>query len=442
MASVVRAIPSRRALTSLLRGHRLPPSRLTAPIPGSNNIQTPITFTKTLCTSPAHCFRYDGIGSSSSSDKSLAEYISKQTDIALGITRKLLLTEANNSNLVCAPLSMQSVLSFFNPEDSTMDHSLAPELVARVFADGSQIGGSHLSFAHGLWVDKSVHLEPSLEQAVGTAYKAALNRVDFKTEYELVRTRVNSWAEKETNGLIKGVLSPGSVHSLTRLLFANVLYFKGAWDEKLYASLTKEDDFHLLNGNPVKSVPFMTSWKEQYINACDGFKVLRLLYRNGRQDERSYSMCLFLPDSKDGLPALMERMCAESDFLERHLPHRRVRVGDFRIPKFKFSFGFEASSVLEGLGLLRGLTEKVKSRVGEPLVVPTIFHKAVIEVNEDGTKAAAVTHGRMYGTACKPRLPRKEIDFVADHPFMFVIREEVTETVLFIGYVLNPLLHA
>lgn len=149
-------------------------------------------------------------------------------------------------------------------------------------------------------------------------------------------------------------------------------------------------------------------------------------------------MCLFLPDSKDGLPALVERMCAESGFLECHIPHGRVRVGDFRIPKFKFSFGFEASNVLEGLGLLRGLTEKVKSREGEPLFDPSIFHKAVIEVNEEGTEAAAVTFGRMVGCALVLR-PPKVVDFVADHPFMFVIREEVTETVLFIGYVLNPL---
>lgn len=247
MASVMRAI-RRRTLTCLLKGPCLPPPpRLTALTP-TINIETPITFTRTLCTSPAHNFPYDGIGSSSSDedemeeeieiDNPLAEYISKQTDIALGITRQLLLTEANNSNLVCAPLSMQAVLSFFNPEDSTIDHSLAPKLVARVFADGSQSGGPRLSFANGLWLDESVHLDPSLEQAVGTAYKAALNRVDFKTEYELVRTRVNSWAEKETNGLIKEVLSPGSVHSLTRLLFANALYFKGVWDEKFDAYLS------------------------------------------------------------------------------------------------------------------------------------------------------------------------------------------------------------
>ncbi|KAM5573240.1 serpin-ZX [Rosa sericea] len=266
MASVMTAFRS-RTLTSLFKEHRLPPPRFTSLIPSRNNIQTPITtcFTKTLCTSsPAH----HGIGSSSDEEKivinkPMVEYRRKQTNIALGITKKLLLNEAKASNLVCAPLSMQVVLSLLNSKTNSTfdDRALAPELAARVFADGSQKGGPRLSCANGLWVDESVHLEPSLEQAVGSAYNSALHRVDFKTEYEEVRTRVNSWVEEETNGLIKVVLSPGSVNSLTRLLFANELYFKGDWAEKFDASLTKKYDFHLLNGNRVKAVPFMTSWK-------------------------------------------------------------------------------------------------------------------------------------------------------------------------------------
>ncbi|PRQ18610.1 putative Serpin family protein [Rosa chinensis] len=433
-----------RTLTSLFKVHRFPPLCFTSLIPSRNNIQTPTTtcFTKTLCTSPAH----HGIGSSSDEEeivinKPKVEYRRNQTNIALGITKKLLLNEAKDSNLVCAPLSIQVVLSLLNSKTNSTfdDRALASELAARVFADGSQKGGPRVSCANGLWVDESVHLEPSLEQAVGSAYNSALHRVDFKTEYEEVRTRVNSWVEEETNGLIKGVLSPGSVNSLTRLLFANALYFKGDWADKFAASLTKKYDFHLLNGNPVKAVPFMTSCRErQYISEFDGFKVLKLLYRTGK-DKRLYSMCLFLPDAKDGLPAMVERLNSECG-LRSHIPYSKQRVGEFRIPKFKFSFDFAAARVLKELGLLGGLTEEVKSRVGEPLYIPSIYQKAVIEVNEEGTEAAAVTFG-VEMSAASPCPPKpKVIDFVADHPFMFVIREEVTETVLFIGYVLNPLL--
>jgi len=118
-----------------------------------------------------------------------------------------------------------------------------------------------------------------------------------------VTKEVNLWAEKETNGLIKELLPPRSVDSLTRLIFANALYFKGAWSEKFDVSKTKDYDFHLLNGSTVK-VPFMTGEEMQFIEAYDHFKVLRLPYKKGK-DKPRLSMYIFLPNAKDGLSALV-----------------------------------------------------------------------------------------------------------------------------------------
>ncbi|THG22309.1 hypothetical protein TEA_002859 [Camellia sinensis var. sinensis] len=250
---------------------------------------------------------------------------------------------------------------------------------------------------------------------------------------------VNSWAEKETNGLIKEVLPSGSVGSSTRLIFTNALYFKGAWNEKFEASKTKDHDFYLLNGTSVQ-VPFMTSKKKQLVSAFDSFKVLGIPYKQG-EDKRRFTMYFFLPDAKDGLPALMEKVSSESGFLDHHLPYQEVEVGDFQIPKFKISFGFEASKVLKGLGLVLpfsggGLTEMVDSPVGHNLYVSSIFHKSFIEVNEEGTEAAAASAAVIQQRAL---MSMDKINFVADHPFLFVIREDMTSVVLFIGHVLNPL---
>ncbi|TXG52335.1 hypothetical protein EZV62_021504 [Acer yangbiense] len=321
----------------------------------------------------------------------LRQLISNQTDVALSLSKHVALTEAKDSNLVFSPSSIHVVLSLIaaGSEGPTQDQLLSflksksgdelntfsSEVVPVVFADGSPSGGPRLSFANGVWIDKSLSFKDSYKQVVDNVYKAASNQVDFQTKliflalvYRMllnngmffmlmaslkaveVIQEVNSWAEKETSGLIKEVLPPGSVDSASRLILANALYFKGAWDEKFNASKTKDHDFHLLSGGPVK-VPFMTSKKKQVIGAFDGFKVLGLPYKQG-EDKRRFSMYFFLPDAKDGLPALVEKMGSESGFLDRHLPRQKVEVGDFRIPRFKISFGFETSKVLKELGVV------------------------------------------------------------------------------------------
>ncbi|CAL8995849.1 unnamed protein product [Prunus brigantina] len=383
----------------------------------------------------------------------LRESIRNQNDVALGLTKKLLQTEGKESNLVYSPLSIHVVLSmiaagskgptqdqllsFLKAKSADYLNSFAAELIPVIFSDGSPSGGPLLSFANGIWVDESLPLKPSFKQVVDTAYKAAISQVDFQTNAAEVTSGVNSWAEKETSGLIKEILPPGSVDSLTRLIFANALYFKGAWNEEFDASTTKEHDFHLLDGSTVKA-PFMTSNKKQLVSSYDGFTVLGLPYKQG-EDNRRFSMHVFLPEAKDGLPSLVEKLGSESGFLDRHLPKQQVEVGDFKLPKFKISFGFEASNVLKGLGVVLpfsggGLTEMVDSPVGQNLYVSNIFHKSFIEVNEEGTEASAAS-----AVVINSRSLPKTTDFVADHPFLFLIREELTGTVMFIGHVLNPL---
>ncbi|KAJ8762349.1 hypothetical protein K2173_007507 [Erythroxylum novogranatense] len=384
----------------------------------------------------------------------LRESINDQTDVALGLAKHVLLSEAKSTNSVLSPLSLQAVLSliaagskgptlqqllsYLKSKSGDQLHSLSSQLVSVVLADGSPNAGPLLSFSNGVWVDKSLSLKHSFKQVVEISYKAASNQVDFQTKASEVTNEVNAWAEKETNGLIKEVLPAGSVDSNTRLVLTNAVYFKGAWKDKFDAARTKEDDFWLLNGSSVR-VPFMTSRKKQFAQAFEGFKVLKLPYNQG-DDKRQFSMYFFLPDAKDGLPALVDKMDAQSGFLDRHLPLQEVEVGNFRIPKFNISFGFEASKTFKELGLVLpfsgegDLTEMVDSDLGQKLYVSRIFHKSFIGVNEEGTEAGAASAGviKLRG------LPLPAIDFVADHPFLFLIREDMTGVVLFIGHVLKP----
>ncbi|XP_048622895.1 serpin-Z10-like [Brassica napus] len=148
---------------------------------------------------------------------------------------------------------------------------------------------------------------------------------------------VNTWAEVHTNVLINQILSKDSIEVIRQstVIFANAVYIKGAWREKFNVRFTKDSDFHLLDGTSVK-VPFMASYEDQYLRHYDGFQVVHLPYGN--------SPCIFIfPILEKDCPTLLEKVGSEPGFLDNHIPDYQIELADFRIPKFKFSFEFEAS---------------------------------------------------------------------------------------------------
>ncbi|KAF7061830.1 hypothetical protein CFC21_068494 [Triticum aestivum] len=155
-------------------------------------------------------------------------------------------------------------------------------------------------------------------------------------------------------------------------------------------------------------------------------------------DKRQFFMYILLREAHDGLSSLSKRLSTEPEFIENHIPIEMVEVGQFMLPKFKIPFGFEASNLLKGLGLQlpfsmeASLSEMVNSLVG--LFIASAFHKTFVEVDEEGTKAAAATSVVIVHQSQPSRM-----DFVANHPFLFLIREDITGVVLFIGHVANPL---
>ncbi|KAH7673537.1 Serpin family protein [Dioscorea alata] len=383
----------------------------------------------------------------------LRESIAKQTGFALRLANHVGAAIAGDSNLAFSPLSLHvvlgliaagsngptrdQILSLVSSDSSDELSSLASQIVSVVLSDASASGGPRVVFSNGVWVDGSVSLKPSFKQIVSGTYKAEARAVDFQSNADQVAKEVNSWVENVTSGLIKELLPSGSVDHSTRLVFGNALYFKGAWDKKFDATKTADSEFHLLDGGSVP-VPFMTTKDKQLLSAHDGFKVLGLPYKKG-VDGRQFSMYLFLPDAQDGLWSLSEKL-KDLGSLDRYLPARKVAVGAFKIPKFKVSFGFEASEVLKGLGLELpfsancDLSEMVDSPTGQKLYVSSVFHKSFIEVNEEGTEAAAAS----AAVVSLRSLPLPPLDFVADHPFMFLIREDMTGVVIFVGHVINP----
>ncbi|KAJ0615845.1 putative Serpin family protein [Helianthus annuus] len=369
-----------------------------------------------------------------------------------------LLSRKHNSNVVFSPVSIHAVLSLLAqgttgrtrdqllaflkkilPITSTLFiHSMCPLSLGTV-APVMDLG-CLLQTGFGL---TKPFLSNLLSSKLSTTFiKPFANKsISKRRSAAEVADEVNLWAEKQTNGLIKELLPADEVSSLTRLIFANALYFKGTWSVPFDQERTKESDFYLLGGNKVQ-VPFMTNNEFKFVYEYDDFKVLDLPYLRG-EERRKFTMYFFLPDAKDGLQSLVQKIGSTSDFLDSHIRGQQVEVRRLLLPKFKIEFRFKVCDTLKELGLVLpftgedGLTEMADSSAGERLHVSSIHQKSFMEVNEEGTEAAAVTYEPDEGCAWNEEEPRK-VDFVADHPFLFVIREDVTGVVLFMGQVIDP----
>ncbi|KAM7272658.1 hypothetical protein ACFE04_027321 [Oxalis oulophora] len=393
----------------------------------------------------------------------LRKLIGKQTDGALTLARHVLSSkEAVNKNAVCSPLiinmalsliangykkgpTQNQILSFLGSKSIHNLNSVSSNILSKVFADRTAASGPTLSLANGVWFNDHLTLKDSFKQLAHKVYEADLKSVDFANKSSEVVREINEWAAEKTNGLITHVLKKKMVNSLTTRIFTNAIYFKGVWQDKFKKSNTKKYNFHLQDGSKVK-VPFMCGGETRYIQTFDDFKVAKLAYENGNDCKYEFSMYIFLPNANDGLPALVEKLTSSgSTFINEHLSKcRAVQVGDYRIPKFKFEFEFDAKAMIEKMGLdlpFANCGETPTEMTEVPLieVSSSIIQKALIEVNEEGTEAAAFNICLFHGCALSGPNKPKPVDFVADHPFMFMIREDETSSILFVGQVLNPL---
>ncbi|KAF9613596.1 hypothetical protein IFM89_009266 [Coptis chinensis] len=370
----------------------------------------------------------------------------------LRMAKDLALGKAKDKNFVFSPCSIQLAMSFLtNGASGSTLKELLTFLEAENLNDlnsaamkfietlaGSTRGGPISSFVGGAWVDQSCTLKPTFVTTAKKIYKAKAECVDIQNKAIEITEEVNKWAEEATNGLIKSVI-PNPLTPDTVLVLANALYFKGRWKEPFLKSATKDSKFNLLDGNYVE-VPFMTSHVEQWIDTFEDFKVLGLPYKRS-----TFSMYIILPNKVDGLWPIIGQMGSDPLFLEKYvsLYPSVVDVREFMIPKFKMTFYVEASEILRGVGLKLPFSREAELDemvFGDGLCVSNVHHKSHIEVNEEGTEAAAVTVKYNWQFCDSPPPPRPCVDFVADHPFMFMVRENKSGMILFMGHVLNPLL--
>ncbi|KAE9446829.1 hypothetical protein C3L33_21283, partial [Rhododendron williamsianum] len=298
-----------------------------------------------------------------------------------------------------------------------------------------------LCLVNGAWFDQRFTPKPSYtEDVLKGIYGCEVKTVDFVTRGDEVVDEINLWAEATSRGLIKDILQRGSLSRDMGLILANGLYFKGNWEDdlKFDADLTENRAFYLLNGDTV-SVPFMTSRKKyRRWRSFDGFKVLHISYQSNK---KQFSMYFFLPDERDGLQNLIDKLISDSGYSHEYSCLSEGELDEFWIPRFKFSYNLDVSLTMKEMGMpfpvmetLEDFSEMVEIPKGLPFIRSSMIQKAFIEVDEKGTVAAAFP---LYTVSMSMDQP-ESTSFVADHPFMFMIMEEISKLVIFTGAVLDP----
>lgn len=285
--------------------------------------------------------------------------------------------------------------------------------------------------ANALWGQQGYQFVPAYLDQVRKDFGGTFQEVDFAKSTEASRQRINRWVEEQTKDKIKDLLQPGDVTAMTRLVLTNAIYFKSSWLHPFSPGLTKKDDF-LLPGGKKTPVQMMHQTEGLRLLETDAFQALELPYQG-----RELSMVIFLPRKADGLAEFEKSLSREK--LDEWLGKLKPAQVAVALPKFRMTTEFRLVEALTRLGMPAAFQPGRADFSGidgsRDLFVGNIIHKAFVDVDEKGTEAAAATAVAVRATSALVQQPRP---FRADHPFFFVLRDNQSGSLLFMGRLVQP----
>ena len=317
--------------------------------------------------------------------------------------------------------------------DETL-HVAFAEIIQQLNAAG---GGTYeMAVANSLWCQEGTPLQAGFLDLIGRHYGGSMNLVDFRRGAEATRATMNRWVEGKTRQKIRELIPSGGVNADTRLTLVNAVYFKGKWELQFRRAATRDEPFHVEGGAEVQ-VPLMQQHEQiRYVQAA-GYQAVDLVYLGG-----DLSMLVLLPDRKDGLGDLETTLSAR--MIHDCVAKMVARETELSLPRFRMTWGtVDLGAQMQALGMPLAFSRAHADFSGingreppdnEALCLSAVFHKTFVEVNEEGTEAAAATAVAMQTLGLKPRSPI----FRADHPFVFAIRDRKTGAILFLGRMSDP----
>lgn len=306
------------------------------------------------------------------------------------------------------------------------DRALAAGDLGRYYSAGGR--SYELSVANALWGQKGFPWRAEYLARQKERFGAGFNEADFKADPEAERVRINRWVEEKTRDRIKDLLQPGVVDRLTTMVLTNAIYFKGRWAEQFDKTKTRDGEFHLADGKTV-TAPLMHHSGTYRHGSFDGTQVLEMPYKGG-----DLSMLVVLPQKPDSLPAV-EKQLTPDQLTKWIAGLSEAKDYPVTLPRFKMTWDAELSDPLKALGMTAAFSDTEADFTGmaeeRPGAISAVVHKAFVDVNEEGTEAAAAT-----GVVVK--LTSAPTGFRADRPFLFLIRDVKHGTILFLGRLTDP----
>lgn len=356
----------------------------------------------------------------------------------------------SGSNIFFSPFSISSALSitYEGARGATADemravlHLPADDAARRqeysgIFADlNSGNTGYTLHVANALWAEKTYPFLPEFTGIAQQFYDAAAVNLDFIKQPEDSRVTINQWVEGQTGGRITDLVPSGAIDSLTRLVITDAIYFKGTWVKQFDPGLTQDAEFRVssLSSVPVRMMERTDKDAIYRYAETDTLQALEMPYAH--RGGRALSMLVLLPKG-DNLAQLENSLSAESlEALRAGLTEQRVLV---YFPKFRLETEYSLADTLSAMGMptaFTGAADFSGMDGSRDLLVTGVYHKAFVEVDEQGTEAAAAT----AVVIARGMAPQEETPpvFRADHPFIFLILDSETGNILFMGRVVDP----
>jgi serine protease inhibitor len=283
-----------------------------------------------------------------------------------------------------------------------------------------------LEIANSLWLQTGAKIKPDFVASCEKSYRAEVADVDFRNPAAL--QRINDWVSQNTHGKIPSIFDPPLPPDL-RLILLDAIYFKGTWETPFDKQLTRDQPFTLRGGQTTQHPRMSRKGRMNYLESA-GFQAVMLPYAS-----RQASLCIFLP--KENLDNFIKELTPEN--WERWMAQFRSREGTLELPRFKLENKYELNGELAFLGMPRAFGRQAEfgGISDDPLFISKVVQRTFVEVNEEGTEAAAAT-----GIAVRPSLVRREPEppftMIVDRPFYVAIRDNQTGAILFHGAIEDP----